>query len=81
MSRDGASGEAYEIILGRRFGRRTLALLPGLEVIGPAGEGTRIRGTFADQAALHGTLARIRDLGIPLVEVRRLPPDDGPARP
>jgi hypothetical protein len=81
VSRDPASGEAYEITLGRRVGRRTLALFPGLEVTELSGEGTRIRGTFADQAGLHGALAWIRDLGIPLVEVRRLPPDDGRALP
>jgi hypothetical protein len=30
-----------------------------------------LRGVVEDQAALHGVLAQIRDLGIPLLAVRR----------
>lgn len=33
---------------------------------------TLLTGTFADQAALHGFLAKIRDLGLNLVELRRI---------
>jgi hypothetical protein len=36
---------------------------------------TIIAGPVVDQAALHGLLAKIRDLGLPLLEVRRLDPD------
>ena len=32
-------------------------------------------GRLADQAALHGVLIKIRDLGIPLLSVQRLDPD------
>ena len=31
---------------------------------------TTLTGVVADQAALHGLLERIRDLGLPLLEVR-----------
>jgi hypothetical protein len=41
-----------------------------------ASDGTTvIRGPVADQAALHGLLQRVRDLGIPLVSVARVDPD------
>jgi hypothetical protein len=32
---------------------------------------TQISGQLADQAALHGVLAKIRDLGIVLISVQR----------
>jgi hypothetical protein len=36
---------------------------------------TIISGSLADQAALHGLLTKIRDLGLCLISVRRLDPD------
>jgi hypothetical protein len=41
-------------------------------------EGTQtvISGLLADQPALHGLLAKIRDLGLCLISVRRLDPDE-----
>lgn len=41
----------------------------GLSVSHDAGGDTILRGMLADQAALHGLLTKIRDLGIPLVAV------------
>ncbi len=35
---------------------------------------TVLAGPIADQAALHGILARIRDLGLPLLSVSRVEP-------
>jgi hypothetical protein len=41
-------------------------------------DGTRtvISGPLADQAALHGLLAKLRDLGVSLISVRRLDAGD-----
>jgi hypothetical protein len=39
----------------------------------PDRSSTAIRGWLPDQAALYGVLARIRQLGLELLEVRRLP--------
>jgi hypothetical protein len=36
---------------------------------------SRARPPVADQAALHGLLAKVRDLNLPLLSVRRLDPD------
>lgn len=33
---------------------------------------TAMIGVVADQAALHGLLAKVRDLGLPILEVKRL---------
>ena len=39
---------------------------------------TFLVGPVADQAALHGLLARIRDLGLPLVFIRRIGDEPSP---
>ena len=36
---------------------------------------TVLRGHHVDQAALHGVLRRLSDLGLPLVSLRSTPPD------
>lgn len=37
---------------------------------------TTISGPIADQAALHGILARIRDLGLEILKVERTRPEE-----
>ncbi len=40
------------------------------------GDGTTlIHGPVVDQAALHGLLAKVRDVGLPLVSVTEVEPD------
>jgi hypothetical protein len=43
----------------------------GLQVTSDEHGQTIIAGSVADQAALHGLLAKVRDLGLELLEVRR----------
>jgi hypothetical protein len=52
------------------------AWFDGLEVTSDAHGQTTITGPVADQAALHGLLAKIRDLGLPLISVHRIQPRD-----
>jgi len=47
----------------------------GLEVTSDEHGQTIIAGPVVDQAALHGLLAKVRDLGLPLLSVRRTNPD------
>jgi hypothetical protein len=37
---------------------------------------TTLIGPLADQSALHGVLNRMRDLGVSIVSIRRLAPDE-----
>lgn len=41
-------------------------------VVPQASDETLLIGPVADQAALHGLLVRIRDLGLPLLSVKRV---------
>jgi hypothetical protein len=51
------------------------AWFAGLPVSSDERGQTVLVGPVADQAALHGLLAKVRDLGLELLEVRRLDPD------
>jgi hypothetical protein len=63
----------YEIRVGGRLPSRWAAWFDGLTVTAETDGTTAIRGPVADQAALHGLLARVRDVGLPLVSLARLP--------
>lgn len=72
------AGGLYEIVVGAEPDGDWRVWFEGFEISGE-GENTRITASVADQSALHGVLARLRDLGIPLVEVRRVETDSDPA--
>ena len=74
---DPAAGR-YEIRLAGRLDERWTAWFDGLSVRQSDDGTTVISGPIADQAALHGLLQRVRDLGLPLLSVERVdtdPPD------
>ena len=65
---------SYQILIRGHLGPRTLRAFPALHADTLA-QDTVLRGV-CDQAALHGALARIEELGLELLEVRRSPLDD-----
>ena len=69
-----ASHALYEIRVNGVLDGRWTAWFEGLHVSSD-GSQTLISGWIADQAALHGVLNKIRDLGLVLISVRRLDPD------
>ena len=61
----------YQIRVRGQLGSQWSAWLEGLTVAATVDGDTTLRGPLADQSALHGVLARIRDLGLELVSVTR----------
>lgn len=77
---DGAlTGGTYEIVLGAVLDEDWSSWLSEIDVT-TAGPTTTLRGTVADQAALHGLLAHIRDLAVPLITVHRIGLHDATSR-
>lgn len=68
----------YEIRIAGHLDPRWSAWFDGLTPRREADGTTVIVGPVADQAALHGLLQRVRDLGTPLVSVTRLDPATDP---
>jgi len=61
---------SYEIRVGGRPGATIRSAFPELQVQA-RGRDTVLSGIFADQAALYGVVARLKALGLELIEVRR----------
>ena len=68
----GLEAGRYEIRLTGRLDAHWTAWFDGLTVSHESDGTTVISGQVADQAALHGLLQRVRDLGLPLVSVKRV---------
>ena len=61
----------YEIRLQGHLDQRWAGRFDGLRITLQANGETLLTGPLVDQAALHGVLRRIRDLGLPLLSVMR----------
>ncbi len=72
--------EHYEIRVEGVLGERWTAWFEGLQISSEDTE-TVISGPLADQAALHGVLVKIGDLGMHLISVRRVDPGDARKEP
>jgi hypothetical protein len=62
----------YEIRVTGHLDARWEAWYDGLTLTREDDGTTVIQGQIVDQAALHGVLQRLRDLGIPLISVTQL---------
>ena len=59
----------YEIRIGGHLDDHWSAWLDGLTITRETDGTTTLRGPVSDQAQLHGLLAKVRDLGAPLISL------------
>ena len=71
-----SDSQRYEIRLQGHLDSRWADRLDGMALALESDGTTTLTGSFADQAALHGLLTRIRDLGMPIVSIQRLSPTE-----
>jgi hypothetical protein len=69
------SQEYYAIRIKGHLSPAWSEAFDGMKLTKMRGGDTLIRGAVADQAALHGLLARIRDLNLTLISVARVKPE------
>ena len=64
----------YEIRLAGHLHPRWTAWFDGLTLTHEKDGTTVLRGQLVDQAALHGLLQKVRDVGVPLISVNHFDP-------
>lgn len=62
----------YEIRLQGHLDPRWATRFDGMTLTRSSDGTTRLRGPVVDQAALHGLLHQLRDIGLPLVSVNQV---------
>jgi hypothetical protein len=65
----------YEVRVEGVLDDRWSEWFEGLHIERQGGE-TILSGTLPDQSALHGILEKVRDLGLSVITVRRIPTED-----
>jgi hypothetical protein len=71
--------ELYQITFEGHLDNRWADWFEGLTITPLSNGTTAISGPVVDQAALHGLLRKVRDLGIPLISVTRVRPSQADA--
>jgi len=71
----------YEIRVEGHIGSSWSSWFEGLTIRCEENGETVLVGPIKDEAALYGVLMRIRDLSLPLLEVKRVPAGDQPTEP
>jgi hypothetical protein len=64
----------YQIRIKGQLGREWTDWFGGLTITLEDNSDTLLTGSVVDQAALHGLLRKVRDLGAPLLSVSRVEP-------
>ena len=64
----------YEILIKEQIGDKWLAWFDEYSVTRTESGETLLTGSIPDQAALHGLLAKIRDLNLTLISVNQIEP-------
>jgi hypothetical protein len=77
--RDADQPNVYQIRIGGQLGPHWAGWFDGLAITWEDSGDTVLTGPVADQAALHGVLRKVRDLGLPLLAVNRV--EQGPTGP
>jgi hypothetical protein len=67
--------DTYQIRVRGHLSGRWAEWFDGLTIENQPNGEALICGPVADQAALHGLLAKVRDLNLPLVSVNRIEPE------
>ena len=70
-----SNAQYYEIRLKGHLDDRWAEWFDGLTITLEEDGDTLLTGPVVDQAALHGLLKKVRDLGLPLLSVNSVEPD------
>jgi len=70
-----SNAKVYEIRLKGHLDARWVKWFDGMAITLDENGNTLLSGPVADQAALHGILKKVRDVGLPLISVNSVEPD------
>jgi hypothetical protein len=76
---DSSEPMVYQIRIRGHLGREWADWFEGLSITLEDNGDMLLTGPVVDQAALHGLLKKVRDVGMPLLSVNRVKPDHADA--
>jgi hypothetical protein len=74
MELPNSHAQYYEIRLKGHLEARWAKIFDGMTILLEADGNTLLTGRVIDQAALHGLLKKVRDVGLPLLSVHSVDP-------